>query len=156
MGHLHHQISRLPPWQCLYLTVVWRTVRAKFSMYLQQPLICLSVDTPYIPSNADESTMPMIRRRSVSLSTSQSSISEKSESERLQKSMRLSFTCPSGLTLVCIGVHVVVVLLHVFFLISWRFGWEQKITFEIGRSSDTASTIVTVALQSLATVSRAG
>jgi hypothetical protein len=61
----------------------------------------------------------------------------------------------SRLTLVCIGVHVLVVLLHVFFLISWHLGWEQRITFAIGSPSDTASTVITVALQSLATVSLA-
>jgi hypothetical protein len=125
-------------------------------MNLQRALTCLSVDTPHIPNNADESTMPMIHRHSIPLSTSQSSITEKSERERRKKSMWLSFSRPSGLTLVCIGVHIVVVLLHVFFLITWHFGWEQKITFEIGSSSDTVSTIVTVTLQSLATVSFAG
>jgi hypothetical protein len=94
--------------------------------------------------------MSMILRQSIS---SESSITESSESERRQRSTRLSFARPSPLTLVCIGVHVAVVLLHVFCLISWHFGWEQRITFEIGTSSDTATTAVTVLLQSLATVS---
>jgi hypothetical protein len=124
---------------------------------IQRVLTYLSVDTAWIPGKADESTMPMILRHSISSSTSQSSITENSESGRREKSMWPSFAWrPSGLTLVCIGVHVAVVLLHVFFLISWHFGWEQKITFAIGSSSDTASTVVTVSLQSLATVSLAG
>jgi hypothetical protein len=130
-----------------------------FSINRRRALTCSSGDTSCIPSKADESTMPMILRHghsTLSLSTSQSSITENSECEPRKKSMWFSFARhPSRLTLVCIGVHVAVVLLHVFFLISWHLGWEQRITFAVGSSSDTASTVVTVALQSLATVSLA-
>jgi hypothetical protein len=127
-----------------------------FSINRQRAHTCSSIDTSCIPSNADESMLPMALRRSISLSTSQSSIIENSENERREKSIWFSFARrPSRLKLVCIGVHIVVVLLHVFFLISWHLGWEQRITFAIGSPSDTASTVITVALQSLATVSLA-
>jgi TRAP-type mannitol/chloroaromatic compound transport system permease small subunit len=55
-------------------------------------------------------------------------------------------------TFICILIHFFFFLLHVLLLLAWRYKWLEKITFDLGEASTTASTIISVSLQVIATV----
>jgi hypothetical protein len=53
---------------------------------------------------------------------------------------------------ICLALHILAFALHVVLLFLWRYNGLQRFSFELGKPSETASTVITVLLQSMATV----